>query len=161
MTTTNTTLAPVVRHTDEAKNYNLGGHPTAVLFSGAETGGQMCLTEVTIAPGIGPPPHVHTREDEQFFVLEGEVTFYVGDRRITAREGTAVFAPRNLPHRFCNEGTARARMLVMSTPGNFDAFARDGGIEVPPGTRESGRPDDQAIARLIGACEPHGIRLLM
>lgn len=160
MTTTEATLSPVVRHTDEAKNYNLGGHPTAVLLRGEETGGRMCLTEVTIAPGIGPPPHVHTREDEQFFVLEGEVTFYVGDRRIAAREGTAVFAPRNLPHRFCNEGTVRARMLVMSTPGNFDAFARDAGIEVAPGTRDSGPPDRAAIDRLVAACGPHGIRLV-
>ena len=160
MTRTEATLSPVVRHTDEAKNYNLGGHPTAVLLSGAETGGRMCLTEVTIGPGIGPPLHVHTREDEQFFVLEGEVTFYVGDQRVVAREGTAVFAPRNSPHRFCNEGATRARMLVMSTPGNFDAFARDAGIEVAPGTRDSGQPDPASIERLVGACGPHGIVLV-
>jgi hypothetical protein len=51
-------------------------------------------------------------------------------------------------------------MLVMSTPGNFDAFARDGGIEVAAGTRDSGPPDRAAIERLVSACGPHGIVLV-
>jgi quercetin dioxygenase-like cupin family protein len=56
------------------------------------------LHEIRVSPNNGPPPHIHSREDESFFVLEGEVEFQVGDEKITARSGTFIQGPRGIAH---------------------------------------------------------------
>ena len=66
----------------------------------ADTGGQMTITEVTEHPGAEAPLHVHHRDDEGFWILEGDVTFEVGDTTIEASAGDYVFGPRDIPHRF-------------------------------------------------------------
>jgi quercetin dioxygenase-like cupin family protein len=66
--------------------------------SGAQTGGLFRLVEVSTPQGSGPPPHVHEREDEAFYVLEGSYEVTVGDDRFDAREGSFIFAPRGVPH---------------------------------------------------------------
>jgi quercetin dioxygenase-like cupin family protein len=69
-----------------------------VKASGAQTGGLFGLVEVSTPQGSGPPPHVHEREDEAFYVLEGSYQVTVGNDRFDAREGFFVFAPRRVPH---------------------------------------------------------------
>lgn len=153
------TPAPIVRHVDEAENYAFGGHPTAILLSGFETEGQFSMAEVTIPAGWGPPPHTHLVDHEYFYILEGEVTFYVDGRAMPARAGSAVMGPRGIKHFFRNTGGATARMLVMTTPGVFDAFARDAGTPVKPGTRECAPMTDEDVQRLVRACAAHGLQL--
>ena len=92
------------------------------LATGAQTGGAYALSEARVLPGGGPPPHLHTREDEAFFILEGEIVFTLGGRRIVAGAGTFVQAPRDIPHAFKNESAAPARMLIMVTPPGFEQF---------------------------------------
>lgn len=87
-----------------------------------ETGGQFLLAEVTVQPGGGPPYHVHEREDELFYVLEGEIEFTVDGKRTIAGPGTTVFGARHVPHRFKGAGSATSRMLALVTGSNFEAF---------------------------------------
>ncbi|MGP1310873.1 MAG: cupin domain-containing protein [Phycisphaerales bacterium] len=159
MSTVTTAPRPIVRHVDEAETIFFGGHPTAILLSGSETEGQFSMTELTIPAGWGPPPHVHGREHEYFYVLEGEITFYLDGKAMVARTGCGVMGPRGIKHCFRNTGSATARMLVMTTPGNFDAFVRDAGTPLPPGTRECGPMTEDDAKRLLGACPAHGYEM--
>lgn len=70
------------------------------LVTGDQTGGLFALTEAKVYTGGGPPPHIHRREDEGFYILEGEGVFHVGGERIVACGGTYLQAPRHIPHAF-------------------------------------------------------------
>src|SRR6185503_9984985 len=74
------------------------------------TGGAYGLVESLIAPGFSPPLHVHHREDEAFWILEGDVSMRCGDRTFRAGPGAFVFLPRDVPHTFVVEGDVPARM---------------------------------------------------
>ena len=74
---------------------------------------------IRVSPNNGPPPHIHSREDESFFVLEGEIEFQVGDEKITARPGTFIQGPRGIAHSFKNNTQLPARMLVFVDPGRI------------------------------------------
>jgi mannose-6-phosphate isomerase-like protein (cupin superfamily) len=150
---------PLMRHADTAETLLFGGHATAILLSGSETEGQFSLTELTVPVGWGPPPHVHLREHEYFYILEGEITFTIDGREHVARAGSAVMGPRNVRHFFRNTGPTVARMLVMTTPGNFDRFVRDAGVPTTTGSRECPPMTEQDVQRLLAACGPHGLQM--
>ena len=86
------------------------------------TGGAYALMEAVAPAASGPPLHVHHREDESFWILEGAVTVRCGDETFTARPGSYVFLPRDVPHTFVVEGDAPARMLSMATPGGLEGY---------------------------------------
>ena len=86
------------------------------------TSGAFGLVESLIAPGFSPPLHLHHREDESFYVLDGEVTMRCGDRTFEATAGAFVFLPRGVPHTFVVEGDKPARMLTLMTPGGGEGF---------------------------------------
>lgn len=89
-----------------------------VLVSPEQTGGSFALIDVTVPKGGEPPRHVHTREDETFYVLAGTVRFEIGDTVTIGQVGQAVFAPRNVEHQFIIQ-SEQARMLTFLTPGDF------------------------------------------
>lgn len=90
---------------------------------GAEvSGGSLTIEEWGLPPGMMIPPHTHTREDEYSFVLEGEVTCYVGGEVVVAPVGSYVLKPRNVPHAFYNAGTGTFRVLEVLTPGGFEGY---------------------------------------
>lgn len=98
----------------------------------AGTGGAFGLNEVTTPQGSGPRLHVHAREDEAFFVLEGRLSVTVGEERFEAEEGTFVFAPRDIPHRY--QAISRiTRQLVFVFPGGWETFFRDAARMVADG----------------------------
>jgi mannose-6-phosphate isomerase-like protein (cupin superfamily) len=91
------------------------------------TGGAFGLVESLVAPGFSPPMHVHHREDESFYILEGELTMQCGDKRFRASAGAFVFLPREVPHTFVVEGDRPARMLTLLTPGGGEGVFIEGG----------------------------------
>jgi quercetin dioxygenase-like cupin family protein len=88
---------------------------------GQQTDGRAALLELEGPEGHMPPLHVHLDDDEIFYVLDGEFTFYVGDQKFRAVAGTTVLAPCGIPHTFRIE-SATGRWLVIGTPGGFDEF---------------------------------------
>lgn len=82
------------------------------------------LLELALAPGSGAGPHAHTREDETLAVLEGELAFDDGERRVL-RAGDAVFVPRAAAHSFVNEGAQTAKAHVVCVPGGLERFFRE------------------------------------
>src|SRR5690349_12361465 len=93
-------LKPVVISRDEGEARWWLGSLAVFKATTANTDGQMTIIEVTEPPGAEAPLHVHHREDEAFWILEGNVTFEVGDNIINANKGDYVFGPREIPHRY-------------------------------------------------------------
>lgn len=92
-----------------------------------DTGGMIGVAEADFWAGLGPPLHVHHREDEAFYVLEGQIRFRRGDGVFIAGPGDFVFGPREIPHNFkVLEGGARA--LILMTPAGMEHMFLDGGI---------------------------------
>jgi quercetin dioxygenase-like cupin family protein len=96
-----------------------------ILVRGEESGGRVGIVESVMAAGAaGPPLHVHDF-DEVFFVVEGELTFQVGEKRISARAGELAFAPGATPHTVANLSAQPARYVLVCTPADFEReFAR-------------------------------------
>ena len=117
--------------------------------TGASTGGAFGLVESLIAPGFSPPLHVHYREDESFWVLEGELTMRCGDRTFQAGPGAFVFLPRGVPHTFVVESSTPARMLTLLTPGGGEGVFIDGGRPAEgPGLPPAAPPDIEKLKRV-------------
>ncbi len=105
---------------------SLGFSHIAFKTSTQETGGNLFLIEHSnLLPG-GPPLHLHNEQEEWFYVMEGEVLFQVGDKRLQLKPGDSVLAPRKVPHTFTGAGTKPARMLIAFTPaGKMEQFFID------------------------------------
>ena len=98
------------------------GGPLTFRARGDQTGGALTVIENVIAPGDGPPHHVHAHEDEAWWIIEGALRFKLGDEERTADTGAFVFVPRGVPHSFQNPGPEPARILVSFTPSGMEAF---------------------------------------
>ena len=136
------------------------GALAVIKATAADTGGQLAIIEVTEAPGAEAPLHVHHREDEAFWILEGDVTFEVGDVVIEAHAGDYAFGPRGVPHRY-TVGDAGCRMLFILTPGGFEDLviamsepARSRTLPPAP----DGPPD---MERMMAAAKAHGCEVLV
>ena len=106
------------------------------------------MIETANDPSTGVPLHVHEREDETWFVLEGEYTFEVGGQTFRAGPGDYVFGPRHVPHSYANWTEAVARALIMVTPAGFEGFWRE----------SANSPGDAAAHKTLG--EKYGVRQL-
>jgi quercetin dioxygenase-like cupin family protein len=119
-----------------------------VKASAESTGGGVAVLEHLAPRGAGSPLHVHRREDEWFYVLEGELTFWVGGEVIEAAAGTFVYGPRGVPHTFI-VSSERARFLLVAEPAGFEALVRATAVPaeqltIPPAAAEP--PDVAALA---------------
>src|SRR5262245_59379472 len=109
----------------EGVELHVMGDVVRVILSTDDTGGGMTLVQQRSEPGAGIPPHVNTREDETFQVLEGEVEFDIGDHSLTAVPGTVVYVPRNLPHSFRVVGTGPALIQIAMVPGGLERMIKE------------------------------------
>jgi mannose-6-phosphate isomerase-like protein (cupin superfamily) len=128
----------------------------------ADTDGQMTILEVTEPPDTAAPLHVHHREDEAFWILEGSATFEVGEQTIEARAGDYLLGPRDVPHRFTT-GPDGCRMLFILTPAGFEGVLR--AISRPAASRslptdEAPPASDEELQRMLAAIQAHGCELL-
>ena len=117
-----------------------------------ETGGEYALYSATVPPRVGAPPHIHHRETEAFYVLEGEFEFVKGERTMRAGVGDFVHVPRGVVHGFTTVGQGPARFLAIVTPGGLHEQLLAGLGEpaqaetLPP--LPAGPPDMQRIAEI-------------
>jgi quercetin dioxygenase-like cupin family protein len=133
----------------------LSNHQTHKLSS-AETNGAFSLWEERVPPQGGPPPHRHMAEDELFYVLAGELTFWSEQGEVRAGPGAVAYIPRGSLHSFKNTGTSEALAFVLVTPGGFEryfeavgtpAIDHVNGPEVTPAT----------VERLLAAAPAHDL----
>lgn len=126
---------------------SLGRLGVVFKIAGSETGGAFSIVEHPIQPGVLVPPHLHEREDEYSFVIEGEIGVRVGERDLHAGPGTYVLKPRGVAHTFWNAGTTTARLLEIISPAGFERYFEEMAALVPP----EGMPDFAQVADL-GSC---------
>jgi quercetin dioxygenase-like cupin family protein len=155
---TDTPLPPIALGPEEGEALWFLGLLAIVKASGRATDGRVAVIDHLAPRGAGSPLHVHRREDEYFYVTEGELTFWVGGRAIPAPAGGFVFGPRNVPHTF-EVASERARFLTVAQPAGFEDFVRAvaepaGALDLPP---PADPPDP---GRLTALAAEHGIEIL-
>ena len=106
------------------------GNLLTFLATGEDTQGRFALIEIVGRKGNVPPPHIHHREDETFYVLEGEMTFSVGGQTIKGTPGTLIFLPRNILHSFEIE-SEQGRVLVLLTPAGLEGYFKECSVPAP------------------------------
>jgi quercetin dioxygenase-like cupin family protein len=131
------------------------------LATGEETRGQFALMEQVARKGNVPPRHIHHREDETFYVAEGEMTFSVGDRTIKATAGTMVFAPRDVAHSFTID-SEQVRMLVMVAPAGAEGFFKECSVPAPSMTLPppTGEPPYSEIQKMMALAPQYGFEFV-
>lgn len=131
------------------------------LASGEDTQGQFALLEIAGRKGNVPPPHIHRREDEVFYVLEGELTVSVGDRTIKATAGTMVFLPRNVPHSFTID-SEQSRMLVLLSPAGFEGWFKELSVPAPAMTLPpAAEPAYADVQRMLETAPHYGLEFVL
>ena len=124
------------------------------LVTGEESGGSYFTLEVHVSPHHGPPPHIHHREEEQFYVLKGDLTFRIGDQTRQVSAGDFLHIPRETVHSFKN-GPAPAKLLATFSPAGIEQFFREVGEPVEDRSAPPPPVTEETIARFM-AVEARG-----
>ena len=106
------------------------GHLLTFLATGKDTQGRFALIEMAGRKGNVPPPHIHHREDETFYIVEGEMTVTVGGQQIKGRPGSVLFAPRGIVHSL-EINSEQMRMLVLLTPAGLEGYFKECSVPAP------------------------------
>ena len=117
------------------------------------------MWEALVPPGGGPPPHVHSREEESFYILEGEITFTVGDERIVAKAGLFANMPVGTPHSFKNESSRSAKMLISVAPAGLEKMFFEVAVPVPQGATTAPPPTKEEFEKLLRVAPRYGIEI--
>jgi quercetin dioxygenase-like cupin family protein len=135
------------------------GDLDTIKASGADTGGAFALIEALVPPQGGPPPHIHRREDEAFYLLEGELDIQVDGRRVSAGPGTWISLARGSLHSFKNISTKPARMLIVLTPAGLENFFLEVGREAEAGADVPVVPTAEDIEKLFARATDYGVEI--
>ncbi len=152
-------MNPTIRRPAQGRTVAVVGDVYRFLATGEDTDGKYALWEAVVPPGGGPPPHVHSREEEGFYVLDGEITFTVGDERVVATPGTFANMPVGTPHSFKNESDRPARMLISVAPAGLEQMFFEFGVPVPQGATTAPPPTREEIDRLLEVAPRYGIEI--
>ena len=130
------------------------------LVTGAQSNGGYFIMEAIIPPGGGPPLHIHHREEECFYLLEGILDITLGEKKVKATTGDFVQIPRGTVHAFFNAGKTTARMLLFFSPAGMDKYFEE--VLEPIQNRSASIPTvtEALIARMVGAGPKHGIEFV-
>lgn len=138
------------------------GSLVLIKASGKDTDKQFALVEVVEHEGAEAPLHVHHNEDEGFWILEGSLTFEVGDKTIQAEAGAFLFGPKDVPHRYTvNRGPAR--LLFILAPSGFEEFIRETSEPAPTPSlpsRPDAPPTDEKMEQLMPIVQKYAMEIL-
>jgi quercetin dioxygenase-like cupin family protein len=157
--TTTETAQPITRGPGEGEHLWAFGTLATLKATGEQTAGRVTVIEQRAPQGAGSPLHVHRREDEWFYVLEGSITFWVGGETFEAGAGAFVYGPRDVPHTF-TISSSEARFLLVTGPAGFDAFMRAAGEPAPSATIPPHAEPPADPAPLVQLAAGHGIEIL-
>jgi mannose-6-phosphate isomerase-like protein (cupin superfamily) len=119
-----------------------------VLIPGEQTNNAYSVLEAFVVPGGGPPLHIHHREDELFYVLDGDITIFAGEQSVRASAGTSVHIPAGTVHTFRNEAGGPVRMLIMYSPAGFENYFSKAGTPTTHGDETAPPLTQETLERL-------------
>jgi mannose-6-phosphate isomerase-like protein (cupin superfamily) len=143
----------------EGRTIAVAGDVYRFLATGTETNGKYALWEAIVPPGGGPPPHVHSREEECFYILEGEIAFTIADQRLVASAGMFANMPVGTPHSFKNESAKPARMLISVAPAGLEQMFFEVGVPVPQGSTTAAPATKEELERMLAAAPRYGVEI--
>ncbi len=153
------TQQPTLRNPAEGRTIAVVGDVYRFLATGDETNGKYAMWEAIVPPGGGPPPHVHSREEEGFYILEGEITFMIGEQRVVATAGMFANMPVGTPHSFKNESSKPAKMLISVAPAGLEQMFFDVGVALPEGSTTALPPTKTEIEKLLAVAPNYGVEI--
>lgn len=148
-----------VRKRNEGRRIGIVGDVYRFLATGDDTDGKYATFEAIVPPGSGPPPHVHSREEESFLVLEGEMTFQLGVDRIVAGEGTFLNMPVGSLHCFKNESDKTARLLITIAPAGLEKMFFEVGQPLAEDAITTAPPSQADVEKLFQAAPRYGVEI--
>jgi len=149
--------APSIKYQPRSKRSYFDVGIGSVCLSGEDTGGKYCLIEASLSPGMGVPRHTHTREDETYYVLSGELEVIVGDKVFTLREGDTLIAPRDIPHQLRNSGNTENHYLLMFSPSGFEGFLKGTAVPAPANAVAPTKPPAVAVRNVHELATDYGM----
>jgi quercetin dioxygenase-like cupin family protein len=150
---------PTLRLPTQGRTIGVVGDVYRLLVTSEETDGRYAVMEAIVPPGGGPPPHIHSREEEGFYVLEGEITFYVDGERVVAKAGTFANMPIGIPHAFKNESHVPAKMIITMVPGGLEQMFFEVGVPLEVGSTQTSPPTKVEIDSLLSAASKYGVEI--
>ena len=157
MSCTNNT--PTLRKLNEGRTIAVVGDVYRFMATGEETNGKYAVWQAIVPPGGGPPPHVHSREEEGFYILEGEITFQIGEERVVATAGMFANMPVGVAHSFRNESKQPAKMLISVAPAGLEQMFFEFGVPLPEGSTSALPPTQDEIEKLLMIAPRYGIEI--
>jgi quercetin dioxygenase-like cupin family protein len=152
-------MNPTIRRLTEGRTIAVVGDVYRFLATGEETNGKYALFEALVGPGGGPPPHVHSREEEGFYILEGEITFTINGERVVATAGMFANMPVGTPHSFKNESNKPAKMLISVAPAGLERMFFEIGVPLAEGATTAPPPTKEEIEKLLAIAPRYGIEI--
>ncbi len=152
-------IPPTINTPPQGRTVSVVGDVYRFLVTGEETNGKYATWEALVPPGGGPPPHVHSREEESFYVLEGEITFTINGERVVATAGTFANMPVGTPHNFKNESHRPAKMLISVAPAGLEQMFLEVGVPLAEGTTTAAPTTKNDIERLLAAAPNYGVEI--
>jgi mannose-6-phosphate isomerase-like protein (cupin superfamily) len=152
---------PIINTPPQGRTIAVVGDVYRFLATGDDTNGKYALFEALVGPGGGPPPHVHSREEEGFYVLEGEITFTINGERVVATAGIFANMPVGTPHSFKNECNKPAKMLISVAPAGLEKMFFEVGVPLPEGATTALPPTKEEINKLLAIAPSYGIEILL
>ena len=113
---------PILTDAGRGHTFTMLGTTMRLIATATATGGRYTVIEQVTPPGWGPPRHIHSREDEIFYILDGSYELHVGDERQTISAGASAILPRNIPHGFRNVASTPGRLVFVITPGGLEEY---------------------------------------
>ncbi|HYK36726.1 quercetin 2,3-dioxygenase [Alloacidobacterium sp.] len=149
--------ASSVLETGQGESFWLLGDFYSIKTSSAQTAGAYSITEIQSFPGNGPPPHIHQREDECLYIVEGAFSIILGDRVFDVADGDFVRISKGTPHTYRNVGAIPGKMLVVLSPGGFERMwaelGQPGSVNQPP------KDDPSSLNRLLALAPGYGLEI--
>ena len=153
------TLEPIAHGPGEGEHLWFFGGLTTIKADGAETGGRVMVTEQLGPRGSGSPLHVHRNEDEWFYVLSGELTFWIDGDVTTATAGSFVYGPRDVPHTF-TVSSDEAHFLLVIEPAGFENFLLELSQPAQSRTLPPASVEPPSLETMMAAAANYGLEIL-
>ena len=150
----------LVMRPKQGSSYWVLGDLYTLKATGEQTGQAYALVEILVQPHNGTPPHIHSREDEAFYIQEGEVEFQLETQTIVATAGTFLHSPKGQLHRYTNIGSKPAKMLCWVIPAGLEKFFAQVGVPVANQAVQPPEVTPADIEKVMATAPNYGLEII-